>query len=120
MRFPLDSSARLFIGSKPEVREVFGYNDGKREENQSVDIETGLPLWNFDAELIIGEEVESLRVKVAAATAPVLKARTEYRVDGSLLATPYVAQGTGRVAVSVIARGSIVPANAAPARPAAA
>lgn len=120
MRFEISTTARLFIGSKPEVRPVFGWTDGKKDEHQSIDVETGLPLWVFDAELIIGEEVETLRVKFASKDEPTFKARTEYRVDGSLIATPYVAQGTNRVAVSVLARGSVVPASSAPARPAAA
>lgn len=115
MKLSLDTKkTRIFIGSKPEVRPVFGWTDGKKDERQSIDETTGLSLWNVDGELIQGDEVESLRIKIASADEPKISARTEYGVNGEILATHYLPNGSTRVAMSILVRGSLVVPGSAP------
>lgn len=116
MKLVLDpKKTRLFIGSKAEAKPVYGWTDSKRDENQAVDESTQLPLWTFEAELISGDDVESLKVKIASATEPEIKARSEYQVNGDLVVTPWLPSGSTRIGLSVLVRGTLVIPGAAPA-----
>lgn len=103
----------LFTSSKPEVAPVFPYVDGTRSETQAVDKETGLPLWTATVEFIQGETAQQgTKVKIASKDVPELAPRTEYKINGSLTATPYLVQGTKNVGISLLIVGSLVSSRA--------
>lgn len=119
MKLKLDnSSTRIYTGSAIKVTAVFGFENGARLTTQSVDKSTNLPLWTIEGEFIQktpeGQEdnVEAgKKIKIASATEPVLKARTEYEVDGDVYATPYLKDGARNAEVSLLVVGSLKPAR---------
>lgn len=107
MLLTFEKSPVLFIGSKPEVKAVYSYTDGKRSEFQQLDEATNHPIWSFDAEVIVGEEVEQMRIKIVSLNEPKLTARAEHTVIGKVQVKPYVQQATGRIAYSTTIYGSL-------------
>lgn len=108
MKYALPRNTVLFIGSKAVVNPVFAWENGAKAENQSIDPNTNLPIWNFDAEIISGEEVETVRIKIASATAPELKPRTEYKIIGESAVTPYLTKDK-KLGISIMLRGTLEP-----------
>lgn len=118
MRLKLDTKElTIFTSSKPEISPVFGFEDGKRLTDQARDKETNLPLWSVIVELVQGENSEQgKKIKVASADAPTLNPRTEYKVSGSLFATPYVPNGGRNAEISYLMVGAFTSTSgAAPA-----
>lgn len=107
MLLTFEKSPVLFIGSKPEVKPVHSYENGKRSEFQQLDETTNHPVWSFDAEVIVGEEVEQMRIKIVSLQEPKLTARAEHTVIGKVQVKPYVNQSTGRIAYSTTVFGSV-------------
>ena len=111
---PVESSRITFIGTgKAAARAEYAeLSDGskRRSGNQAREVRDdgtlGLPLWVVDV-LVDDDDAdraEVVGVKVASADQPVTAKWQPVRFVG-LSVSPYVAQGTGRVALSFTAEG---------------
>jgi hypothetical protein len=121
-RIPVDADRVRFVGTgkiseRAEYAELS--NGERRRTGQQAKDDAGVPVWVVDVLVDDpdADRAEIAGVKVASWDQPVTKLGQDVRFRG-LLATPYVAQGTNRVALSFIADG--IEGQAAPAKPAAA
>jgi hypothetical protein len=103
----------FFIGTKADVRPVNSYENGENK-GQKKDEASGLPVWSVNTEMIQGEEVEAVSLKIVSALAPELSARTEYKAKGVLTLSPYVNSNNNRSAVSLTLTGTLEKATALP------
>ncbi|MBO1739799.1 hypothetical protein [Leifsonia sp. TF02-11] len=107
--FKLDpNGVEIYIGSDATVTPVTDFTT----KEQQIDKSTGLPLYKVNAELIVDGAVETVALKIASKDAFTLQARTEYKVNGSLYATPWLKDGARNVSVSFKLVGSLIPAKA--------
>lgn len=115
MKLILDASKTSFYtGSKPEVKPVFAWVDGKKAETQNVDLETGLPVWTATAEFIQGNNIEEgAKIKILSKTEPELAPRTEYVADGDILASSYLKDGARFPTTSITVIGGLRKAHGA-------
>lgn len=108
----------FFMGSNPEVSPINDYNeDWKAPKVQSIDADTGLPLWSVNTEICDPAGVEATKLKLAAAVKPTFAPRSSYVLDGDsfVVATAYIVKGTTRTAFSNKVVGALKPE--APVRP---
>lgn len=105
----LSESEYEIFALDPKVTKV---TDFKTKED-SVDKATGLPLWKITVALTHGGETDLVTLKVASKDSPSIQPKTEYKVQGALYATPWLADGARNASVSFKVVGSLVPAKAA-------
>lgn len=109
MSLVLDKTvSKFFVGSNPEVTQVTDYATKEPQKDK----ETGKNIYTVAGELITSESVEAIKLKIIADSAPVLTARTEYGFDGTLVATPWLADGANRVSISYKFNGSLTTGKA--------
>lgn len=119
MKLILDTATTSFYtGSKPEVKAVFGWTDGKKNESQLRDEETNLLVWTTELEFIQGDYAEQgTKVKILSDTEPALNPRTEYKAEGAVTATPWLPKDGKNVQVSIVLHGGFKLASSRPALP---
>lgn len=109
-RIPIDCSRVRFVGTgKSAARAVYAeLSDGSRRRVPDAQDKNdqGVPMWTVDVLVDDpdADRAEVAGVKVASYDEPVTKLGVEVKFVG-LVALPYVAQGTSRVALSFSAEG---------------
>ena len=109
-RIPIDCTRVRFVGTgKSAARAVYAeLSDGSRRRVPDAQDKNdqGVPMWTVDVLVDDpdADRAEVAGVKVASYDEPVTKLGVEVRFVG-LVALPYVAQGTNRVALSFSAEG---------------
>lgn len=98
----------IFVGSDATVTPIVDFET----KEPSTDKETGLPLYKVNVEIISGGEVSQVAMKVASKDAFTLAPRSEYKVNGKLIAVPWLADGSKRVSISYKVVGSLVAVKA--------
>jgi len=81
-------------------------------KEESVDKATGLPLWKITVALTHNSVTELVTLKVASKDAPSVQPKTEYKIQGALYATPWLADGARNPSTSFKVIGSLVLAKA--------
>ena len=110
MRLAINTAeATVFIGSDAEATAVNMWSESKVVGQATSPDNPSLLAWTIRGELCQpNEKAEDIKIKVFATTPPALIPRTEYRVDGSMTAVPYLS-AAGRVEVSFTLKGKLIP-----------
>lgn len=111
MRLLIDTTqATFFVGSDVEAVPVNKWKDNKPDGQATDPKNPSLFAWTINGELCQpNEKPESVRLKMFSATPPVLSPRTEYRVEGVLVAVPYKTGENKKVEVSFTLNGKLLP-----------
>ena len=110
MRLSINTAeATVFVGSDAEATPINYWSENKPAGQASDPANPSLLAWNVKGELCQpNEKPEDIKIKMFSATPPSLNPRTEYRIEGSLFAVPYLT-ASGRVEVSFTLNGKLVP-----------